>query len=76
MMPLVATAPTVHSVVDRVIPGPRGPIPIRIVTPDASTADRGPGEGRHEARLLMRSGELLGRMAARRILLGDEDRGP
>lgn len=40
MMPLMATMPPVRSVVDRVIPGPRGPIPIRIVTPNGPDVER------------------------------------
>lgn len=40
IMPLMATMPAVRSVVDRVIPGPRGPIPIRIVTPNGPATQR------------------------------------
>ncbi|WP_409330886.1 alpha/beta hydrolase [Trujillonella humicola] len=40
MMPMVAARPSVASVVDRRIPGPGGPVPIRIVTPHGGRAPR------------------------------------
>ena len=38
LMPLVASSPRVSGVVDRLVSGPGGPIPVRIVTPDAGAA--------------------------------------
>jgi acetyl esterase len=40
MMPMVATHPAVASVVDRKIPGPGGPVPIRVVTPRRGSEPR------------------------------------
>jgi acetyl esterase len=40
LMPLVASSPPVSAVVDRVVSGPAGSVPIRIVTPLAGAAPR------------------------------------
>ena len=40
LMPLIASSPPVSEVVDRVVAGPGGPIPIRVVTPLAGAAPR------------------------------------
>jgi acetyl esterase len=40
LTPLIASSPPVSEVLDRVVPGPAGPVPIRIVTPLAGAAPR------------------------------------